>query len=149
VLVDGHLGDDGFAAQMAATLRLEGEARDQRIAASFSNWLGRHSERKRNRLAEHARALVHDTSLVDELAATDALSANDLAGIRAPILALFGERSDLRERGEALLGAVANARVEILPGCTHSILWEATDDVRARILAFLSGPAMSPSEQSR
>src|SRR5262249_16239824 len=29
VLCDGHLGDDAFAEQMTATLRLEGEARDQ------------------------------------------------------------------------------------------------------------------------
>ncbi len=148
-LVDGHLGDDGFAAQMSATLRLEGDARDQRIASSFANWLGRHSERKRNRLAEHARALVHDTALVDELAATDALSANDLARITVPILALYGETSDLRARGEALLGAVANARVEILPGCTHSILWEATDAVRARILAFLAAPATGSNGLAR
>lgn len=146
-LVDGHLGDDGFAAQMSATLRLEGEARDEKIASSFANWLGRHSERKRNRLAEHARALVHDTALVAELGATDALSANDLARVRAPILALYGEASDLRERGVAALGALVNARVEILAGCTHSILWEATEQVRARVLSFLE--SLPPDREAR
>src|SRR5207248_1905261 len=57
VLIDGHLGEDGWSAKMAATLELEGEARDRQIAASFSSWLGRHSERKSTRLAETATAL--------------------------------------------------------------------------------------------
>jgi pimeloyl-ACP methyl ester carboxylesterase len=137
VLVDGHLGDDGFAAQMAGTLRLEGEERDRRIAESFSHWLGRHSERKSTRLAENAGALVQGTSLVADMAATPTLGAQDLAAVRAPILALYGERSDLRDRAEATLAALPGARVEILPGCTHSILWEATAEVRERVLAFI------------
>jgi pimeloyl-ACP methyl ester carboxylesterase len=137
VLVDGHLGDEGFGAQMAETLRLQGEARDRRIAESFAAWLGRHSERKRTRLADNARALVEGTTLVDDMQATPPYTAAELAEVRVPVLALYGERSDLRARGEALLAGAANVELVILPGCTHSVLWEATDEVRARILAFV------------
>jgi pimeloyl-ACP methyl ester carboxylesterase len=139
VLVDGHLGDDGFAAQMAETLRLQGDARDQRIAQSFASWLGRHSERKRNRLAENARALVEGTTLVDDMARTPTLGAAELARVKAPILALYGEHSDLRARAEATLATLppSQVKVEILPGCTHSIIWEATAEVRQRVLRFL------------
>lgn len=137
VLVDAHLADEGFAGEMAATLSLEGEARDRVIAASFARWLGRHSERKRNRLADTARALVTGTSLVDDLGATSPLSADALRTIDAPVLALYGERSDLRRRAELRLAALPRCRVEVLAGCTHSILWEATDDVKRRVLAFL------------
>jgi pimeloyl-ACP methyl ester carboxylesterase len=141
VLVDGHLGDDGFAAQMSATLRLEGEARERRIAESFAHWLGRHSERKSNRLADNARALIEHTSLVADLAATPPLGPAELASVRAPLLALYGERSDLRARAEGALSSLPQARVEILAGCTHSILWEATAEVRRRVLAFLAATA--------
>jgi pimeloyl-ACP methyl ester carboxylesterase len=141
VLVDGHLGDEGFGAQMAETLRLTGEARDRRIAESFASWLGRHSERKRTRLADNARDLVEGTTLVDDMQATPPLTRADLAEIRAPLLALYGERSDLRARGEALLAGLPNVTVEIVPGCTHSIIWEATETVKARILRAVDGAA--------
>jgi pimeloyl-ACP methyl ester carboxylesterase len=141
VLVDAHLGDVGFADEMAATLSLEGEARDRKIADSFRAWLGRHSERKRNRLAETARALVHGTTLVEDLRVTSPLAADALRGVSAPVLALYGERSDLRARASPQLRALPACRLEIIPGCTHSVLWEATAEVRRRILAFLDGLA--------
>ncbi len=138
VLVDGHLGDDTFGEEMAATLRLQGQARDARIAADFSRWLGRHSERKRTRLAETAEALVYGTSLVDDMRRTPALGATELSTIRARVLAIYGEQSDLRARGEAAIRAIPGARIEILAGCSHSVLWEATDVVRERILGFVA-----------
>jgi len=136
-LVDGHLGEEGFGARMAETLRLEGEARDRRIAQSFGRWLGRHSERKRTRLADNARALVEGTTLVADLEGTPALGAADLARLDVPILALYGERSDLIARAEPLLARAPGLEWVALPGCTHSVLWEATDEVRARLIAFV------------
>jgi pimeloyl-ACP methyl ester carboxylesterase len=138
VLVDAHLGDEGFAQQMAATLSLTGADRDRMIAQSFQSWMGRHSERKRNRLAEAAQALVNGTSLVDDMRHTSPLHADALREITAPVLAIYGERSDLRERGEAFLRELPRCRLVVLPGCTHSVLWEATDEVRRRILDFVA-----------
>lgn len=137
VLVDAHLGDAAFAAEMAATLTLRGAERDRVIAESFRDWLGRHSERKRNRLARTARALVGETSLIDDMRRTPQLSAEALGGITAPVLAIYGEHSTLRQRGEAQLRGLPDCELLILPGCTHSVLWEATGDVRQRILQFL------------
>ena len=54
-----------------------------------------------------------------------------------PVLALYGEHSDVRARGEALARTLARCTLEIVPGCTHSILWEATALVRARTVAWL------------
>jgi len=141
VLVDGHLGDEGFGAQMSATLRLTGEERDRKIAESFAAWLGRHSERKRTRLADNARALVEGTTLVDDMQRTPALAAADLAEVRVPVLGLYGERSDIRVRSQALLAHAPFAEFVVLPGCSHSVLWEATDEVRARILNFVAAVA--------
>jgi pimeloyl-ACP methyl ester carboxylesterase len=141
VLVDGHLGDGDFGERMKATLSLTGAGADRAIADTFKDWLGRHSERKRNRLAQHARALVHETTLVDDLRATPPITEAELATITAPTLALFGEDSDLRARGERLVGAMPNATIEVFPGCTHSILWEATALVRDRIVSFCNGRA--------
>lgn len=137
VLVDAHDGTEGTAAQMTATLGLRGAARDAKIAESFAAWLGRHSERKRTRLADAAAALVEGTSLVDDLGRSPPLSRAALAAITAPTLALYGERSDLRARGEALAATLPRCTLELVAGCTHSILWEATAYVRARTTAWL------------
>lgn len=139
VLVDGHLGDHGFADRMVRTLSLEGEDADRAIAESFRHWLGRESPRKRSRLIEQARALVRETSLVDDLRATRALETADFAAIGAPALALYGEHSDIIRESTPLLLAMPRCTLDVLPACTHSVLWEATHDVRARTVAFCRG----------
>jgi len=136
VLVDGHLGNDGFADRMAQTLSLRGEPADRAIAESFRHWLGRSSPRKRERLARQARALVHDTSLVNDLRATAPLGIADFSGIHVPTLALYGEHSDVIRESTPLLASMPRCTLNVLPDCTHSVLWEATDEVRARTVAF-------------
>ena len=135
-LIDAHDGTAGWAQQMTATLSLKGDARDGKIAEGFQSWLGRHSERKRTRLAKNAEALVEGTTLVDDLRASPALTAAQLAQIRCPVLALYGERSDVRDRGEQLARTLLACTLAIVPGCTHSVLWEATAEVRRRIVEF-------------
>jgi pimeloyl-ACP methyl ester carboxylesterase len=134
-LIDAHTGTEGWAAQMTATLGLQGDARDAKIAETFQSWLGRHSERKRNRLAQNARALVEGTSLVADLRESPSLSLS----ITAPTLALYGEKSDVRDHGEALAKQLPNCTLELFPGCSHSVLWEATAEVRDRVTRFVGG----------
>jgi pimeloyl-ACP methyl ester carboxylesterase len=136
-LIDGHLGGSGWAAQMAATLGLEGEARDARIGASFGAWLGRQGERKATRLARTATALVHHTSLVRDLEASGGLTREDLARVTCPVLALYGASSDLRPEAERASAELPACDLRIFDGCTHSILWEQTDRVRREVLDFL------------
>jgi pimeloyl-ACP methyl ester carboxylesterase len=138
VLVDAHLNAEGWGEAMAQTLGLRGAARDQKIAESFQSWLGRGSERKCTRLAQTARSLVYQTSLVADLRASPAVTAHDLAAIDCPTLALYGEASDIRATGEELARALPRCELRILPGCSHSALWEATADVREAILDWLA-----------
>lgn len=140
-LIDAHDGGADFAERMAATLSLQGEARDAKIAASFQAWLGRHSEKKRTRLARAAEALVEGTSLVADLRASPPLAPDAARAIACPVLALYGEQSDVRARGEELARLLPACELQILPGCSHSVLWEATAEVRARVVAFVGGAA--------
>jgi pimeloyl-ACP methyl ester carboxylesterase len=140
-LIDGHVGNDGFAAQMAETLRLTGPARDQRIAASFQAWVGRHSAKKRTRLAEAAQALITATSLIDDVARTVPLEAAALARLTMPVLGVYDEHSDLLAAARGVLGGLPNARLVVVPGASHSVLWEATDLVRGLLIGFVGGAA--------
>lgn len=138
VLVDGHLGEQGWTERMAATLALQGEERDQRIAESFQSWLGRHSERKSTRLAQSAAALVYGTSLVDDMRRSPRLDDAALARVRCPVLALYGESSDLRAEAEHIAARLPRCELHVLPGCSHSVLWEATARVRDETLAWIA-----------
>jgi pimeloyl-ACP methyl ester carboxylesterase len=139
VLVDGHLGNDGFADRMVRTLSLRGEEADRAIADSFRNWLGKESPRKRARLVKQAHALVRETSLVDDMRVSRPLDRVDFSQIRTPTLALYGEHSDIIDESVPLLASMPSCTLNILPSCTHSVLWEATDDVRTRTVAFCRG----------
>ena len=143
VLVDAHTGTAGFGEEMAATLSLQGAARDERIAASFASWAGRHSARKRSRLADTARALVEGTTLVADL--RDQAPFNAAQIVVAPALLLYGEQSDVRARGESLASAMPRAQFRLVPGCSHSVLWEATEAVRAAIVHWLVPATDAPS----
>ena len=135
-LVDAHIGGSGWGDRMVDTLSLEGEERDRVIAREFASWLGRHSERKRNRLARSAEALVHGTSLLADLRSSPTLDADALARIACPVLAIYGQESDVLDDGRALADALPACELRVLPGCSHSVLWEATDTVRDALIAW-------------
>ncbi len=137
VIVDGQTGAPGWGERMAATLSLEGIERDLRIAEAFKSWLGRHSQRKRTRLARAAESLVRGTSLVTDMRASPGLSDAELAGIGCPILAVYGEASEARADGERLARLAPRCELRRYPGCSHSVLWEATGRVRDEVLAWL------------
>ncbi|MFQ5737967.1 MAG: alpha/beta fold hydrolase [Acidobacteriota bacterium] len=137
-LVDAHLNDRDWGDQMVKTLGLEGGERDLKIAQHFQSWLGRHSTRKRNRLARMAQALVSETSLVDNLKASPVFNDAHLVRVACPVLALYGAESDSRSRGERLARLLPNCELRLLPECTHSVLWEATQELCNQGVDWLS-----------
>ncbi len=137
VLLDAHRGPSGWGDAMARTLSLRGEERDEAIARGFRHWLGRHSTRKRTRLARIAQALIEETTLVEDLRASPALAEDALRAIDRPVLALYGAGSDLRPQAEELARLLPRVELAVRAGCTHSILWEETAWVRDRIVAWI------------
>jgi pimeloyl-ACP methyl ester carboxylesterase len=148
VLIDGHLGESGWTDRMAATLELEGEARDQQIMISFQSWLGRHSERKSTRLADAASKLVYGTSLVRDMKQSGALADEELSRVTCPVLAIYGETSDLRAQAERVAARIPTAELVVLPGCSHSVLWEATARVRDDVIAWVARHAASGAKEA-
>jgi pimeloyl-ACP methyl ester carboxylesterase len=137
ILIDAQINDQAWRDNMMSSLRLEGDARNEKIAENFQNWLGRHSARKSNRLARNAHELVHETSLLDELYASIFMHDRDLTAITAPVLAIYGENSDIVANAERMRQGLPNGRVQIFAGCTHSVLWEQTEALRDVILETL------------
>jgi pimeloyl-ACP methyl ester carboxylesterase len=137
-LVDPHLNDNGWGERMSATLKLDFEERNRRIGDLFQSWAGRHSERRRTRLVAAAEALAYRTSLAEDLRTSPPMTDDDLRRVRCPVLALYGEHSDVRASGDRLAAMLPACEVRIVPGCTHSVLWEATDVVRRDVIEWLA-----------
>ena len=135
-LVDAQVHDEAWAEEMRGSLSLEGDDLKEAITTNFQHWLGRHSERKRNRLAKNAAELVYETSLVSDLGASTPPAPGDIANIKAPVRALYGEHSDVRERGEEFAKQLESCELSVHAGCTHSVLWEETTLVRDELLAW-------------
>lgn len=138
VSIDGNLLDEAWGPEITRSFALEGEERDAMILRYAHSWAGRHSERKRNRLAANARALVHDTTMVRDLASSPPLTDQQLAGIECPVLALYGAESELLDRARRLERTVPRCELELHPARTHLLLWEATEELKPRLLRWLA-----------
>jgi pimeloyl-ACP methyl ester carboxylesterase len=104
------------------------------------DWLRLAGPRKLARLAMHADALLNGTSLIDDLAAEEALTPSELAAISCPVLGVYGERSELVGAADDLRSLVRDCRVEVLPGLAHTVLREATDQLREIVTGWLPVP---------
>jgi pimeloyl-ACP methyl ester carboxylesterase len=136
-LLEAHLGAAGWGDRMAATLALEGEERDLRIASAFQAWLGRSSARKTSRLAQTARALVGATSLLDDVRRSPPLADAALERVTCPVLAIYGEGSDLLGDTARLRARLPCLSFHLVRGATHSVLWEATAEVKTLVLRWI------------
>jgi len=145
-LVDALVGAPGWGASMAATLDLRGDDADNMIAREFKSWLGRHSERKRNRLAKAASALVLGTSLTDDMRRSPGVTDEDLAALQCPILGIYGEHSDVLESGQRVARCAPNGALSVYEGCSHSVLWEQMPRVCAELVEFVA-PASERIEE--
>ena len=137
-LVDGQLADAAWAAEMRSTLELQGAERDEKIAANFQSWLGRHSKRKRTRLARTAGELVYGTSLVADLAESGLVSDDHLRAIRVPAVGIYGANSDALRHGRRLAKLVPGFDLRLYAKCTHSVLWERTEDLKAELSEWIA-----------
>ncbi|CAM2068498.1 Alpha/beta hydrolase [Sulfidibacter corallicola] len=137
-LIEGHAHVPGWGQEMAETLGLEGEAADRKLGESYKSWLGRQTDTKRRRLARDAHGLIKETTLIEDLRGTPPITEQDMRAIEVPVLALYGERSDIRDRGERLAALMPRAELHLFPDCSHAIMWEATSAVRDRLLTWLA-----------
>jgi pimeloyl-ACP methyl ester carboxylesterase len=100
---------------------------------------GRIQRRRKSALVATAERLRDETTFVADIRATTPLADAELARVACPVLAFYGERSDVRAQGEALARALPACRLEIVPGAEHGVLFQATAFVRDTTVAWLAG----------
>ncbi|WP_067485202.1 alpha/beta fold hydrolase [Actinomadura hibisca] len=94
--------------------------------------------RQRGRQAATADALINGTSLLDDLAAVEPVRPADLAAVACPVLAVYGEHSDVAEAGRLLLRSVPDCTLHVMAGHAHTVLREGTAELLEVVLPWLS-----------
>ncbi|MGH9126487.1 MAG: alpha/beta fold hydrolase [Acidimicrobiales bacterium] len=135
VMIEGHFAVQGWGEEMARTLwgiafGMELEEARAWVAASG---------RKMHRMAGKADALINRTTLVEDLLTAVPLPREPLASLGCPMLAIYGEDSDVIDRARDLESLVPDFTLNVLSGCGHSILMEVPEHLQAVMAWWLGG----------
>ena len=135
VLVEAHYPTDGWAEEMVATLELAGsQISVEGVMAQFNVT----TRRKAERIATTADQLIWHSTLRADLGQEAGLTTDELASITCPVLCLYGEESDLIERGRRLATMLPAAELHTFPGATHMLLIERPEELQVLFEAWLA-----------
>ncbi|MFE1767968.1 alpha/beta fold hydrolase [Streptomyces angustmyceticus] len=137
VLIDAQLTGD-WVEKMTDTLSVAALGLEHRRLPEQLAALGR---RKEARLTAGADALLNRTTLIEDLAAGAVFTARDFARLRHPVLAVYGEHSELLPGARDLAAGAPDCALRVLPGVGHTVLNEATEGLCAAVLERLGAPA--------
>ncbi|MGH9122097.1 MAG: alpha/beta fold hydrolase, partial [Acidimicrobiales bacterium] len=134
LLIEAHFPIEGWGDQMAGTVGLAAYGLDDE---SNQKWLRDHGGRKLRRLALRASRLASTTSIIADLVGEDPFPLAALAAMSCPVLAVYGERSDIVERGRDLERHIPGARLHLVEGEEHGLLHAAASTVREQAVAWI------------
>jgi pimeloyl-ACP methyl ester carboxylesterase len=157
VLIDGVVDAREFSRRLLSTLLAEdGEIppdgddiwanwikqhyigdRLDRDGEDTSRLLGRLDSQRRSPLLDAARGLVYETDFVEHLRRDPAYEEDDLRVISCPVLALYGNESDISTEAERLHRLIPHAEVVFVPEAGHGILRQAAGRMREQVIDWL------------
>ncbi|NLH66309.1 MAG: alpha/beta hydrolase, partial [Candidatus Microthrix parvicella] len=77
-------------------------------------------------------------SMLDDLAAVPVMTEAQLGALEVPVLALYGEQSDILDVARTVERCVPNCRLQVMADTTHSLLLERTAEVRVALDGLLA-----------
>ena len=140
-LVDPVLPVDGWVERILpmlepAAAQLRGDYTVEDVQAA----LGGVSRRKAAAVAERAERLLVHTTVLDDVRAEPPLDPRDFARIRCPVLAVYGDRSEMLPLADALPLLLPRARVHVIPGADHLSVFGHTRELGDLIRASVGLP---------
>lgn len=136
MLIEAHFPIEGWGDRMAGTVGLARYGFDE---DSNRKWLEENAGRRIRRLAMRAKRMALGTSIVDDLVAEKAFPVDAMRAISCPVLAVYGEGSDIVERGRDLERYIPGARLVLVPGAEHGLLHQAAAVVRDQAVGWIAG----------
>jgi pimeloyl-ACP methyl ester carboxylesterase len=133
VLIEAHFAVEGWGERMADFLTNVAFGLKR---GDLETWQVRHG-RKLGRMADTADELINDTTMVDDLLAVVPLPVAGLRALTCPVRAVYGEGSDVLDHARVLEKHLPDFDLTVLPGCTHSVLMEATGYLKDALVRWL------------
>jgi pimeloyl-ACP methyl ester carboxylesterase len=134
VLIEAHFSVAGWAEQIVT------ERNKIESANEWQDWLHQLG-RKVIRLADMADDLLNHTTFLADLKAVRPIPMNQLSALRCPMLAVYGEHSDVVDYARQLNDNLPHCALTVLPGCGHSVLMDATVALRDIVLDWFTTQA--------
>lgn len=142
ILIEGHFAVEGWGEEMARTLWGIAFGMELEEARAWVTAAGR----KMTRMAAKADGLINHTTLVEDMLTAIPLPREPLAALACPVLAIYGDQSDVIDRARYLATVVPDFTLNLLSGCGHSILMEVPGHLQA-VMAWWLGGRQGPAPE--
>ncbi len=130
VLIEAHFSIAGWAEQIMATRAITSESELRHALDQLG--------RKVIRLADMADKLLNHTTFVTDLLTVQQISMSRLSTLTCPVRAIYGEHSDVVDYARKLNGHLPQCALTVIPGCDHSVLMNATPQLREIVLEWFA-----------
>jgi pimeloyl-ACP methyl ester carboxylesterase len=158
ILVDGVIDAREFSRRVLATLLAEDGEPHPDADEIWANWLKQHyigdrldrdgedtrrlidrlDSQRRSPLLDKARGLVYRTTFAADMRLEPPYEEAELTRIACPVLALYGDESDITDEGKRLARLAPDCELVLIPDAGHGILRQAAPRMRQEVLSWLS-----------
>lgn len=133
-MIEGEPATAEWAVKMAANLR---RATEQLVLAEALQWITERYNAHTARLAKGAAKLLHTTTLGADIPDSLVLTEADILAVACPVLAIYGDLSDLAGQASWLGDNLAACRTVVIPDQEHSVLIERPELTRHLLLHWI------------
>ena len=134
-LVEGHAALDGWAAYQAASIAFLAFGLEK---PEVVRWMDEEAGRKARRSYLDVKALIHETSLVEDIEhRTTTLTEADVRSIDVPVLAIYGEHTDIGDTAAALTEWLPDVERHQLDGRDHTVLLPCAEEIAALVAPWI------------
>lgn len=131
LLIEAAVVTEDWVAKLGGML-----AKGMELRGGLVTWRAEHG-RRLYRIHTAIDALVNGTTLAADLKAIPPFPSAALRSIHCPVMAAYGEESDIIDHAHLLEHLLPDCELTVVPGCTHFLLAEAPGAVRNLLLRQL------------
>lgn len=136
VLIEAHPAFEGWADELGEELE---DLVDGFDAPDVQHFLAHEASRSVRSMARACEELVDRSSMLDDFGASRLTTPADLAKVACPALLVYGDMSDILDRGVDLHHALPASELHVVEGCSHSLLMESPAAVERLAVPWLAG----------
>lgn len=137
VLIEAHFNVDGWSEQIAAERERVAQVVAEMGEENLQAWIRRFG-RKVVKSMDALTDLANHTSFYPDLTKARPVPREQLRALTCPVRAVYGENSDVRDFSRQLADLLPHASLTVVEGVGHSVLMDATPQVREIVVNWLA-----------